>query len=89
MSYSQSSGVTIFLAVCLLIVRVPVMLSQELIYVKVEVQIRTMAMDFWSSLEHKMMYKPKEEPTKKQAKEWINCAKTINKLDTKMMLLNS
>ena len=72
-----------------LIVRVPVMLSQELIYVKVEVQIRTMAMDFWSSLEHKMMYKPKEEPTKKQAKEWINCAKTINKLDTKMMLLNS
>lgn len=72
-----------------LIVRVPVMLSQELIYVKVEVQIRTMAMDFWSSLEHKMMYKPKEEPTKKQAKEWINCAKTINKLDNKMMLLNS
>ena len=72
-----------------LIVRVPVMLSQELIYVKVEVQIRTMAMDFWSSLEHKMKYKPKEEPTKKQAKEWINCAKTINKLDTKMMLLNS
>lgn len=72
-----------------LIVRVPVMLSKELIYVKVEVQIRTMAMDFWSSLEHKMMYKPKEEPTKKQAKEWINCAKTINKLDTKMMLLNS
>ena len=47
-----------------LIVRVPVMLSQELIYVKVEVQIRTMAMDFWSSLEHKMKYKPKEEPTK-------------------------
>lgn len=71
-----------------LIVRVPVMLSQELIYVKVEVQIRTMAMDFWSSLEHKMMYKPKEEPSKKQSKEWINCAKTINKLDTKMMLLN-
>ena len=51
-----------------LIVRVPVMLSQELIYVKVEVQIRTMAMDFWSSLEHKMMYKPKEEPTKKTSK---------------------
>ena len=67
---------------------VPVMLSQQLIYVKVEVQIRTMAMDFWSSLEHKMKYKPKEEPTKKQAREWINCAKAINKLDAKMMLLN-
>ena len=67
---------------------VPVMLSQQLIYVKVEVQIRTMAMDFWSSLEHKMKYKPKEEPTKKQAREWINCAKAISKLDAKMMLLN-
>ena len=71
-----------------IILGVPVMLSQQLIYVKVEVQIRTMAMDFWSSLEHKMKYKPKEEPTKKQAREWINCAKTINKLDAKMMLLN-
>ena len=71
-----------------IILGVPVMLSKQLIYVKVEVQIRTMAMDFWSSLEHKMKYKPKEEPTKKQAREWINCAKTINKLDAKMMLLN-
>ena len=71
-----------------LIVRVPVMLSQELIYVKVEIQLRTMAMDFWSSLEHKMKYKSKEKPTKKQSREWVNCAKTINKLDTKMMLLN-
>ncbi len=71
-----------------IILGVPVMLSQQLIYVKVEVQLRTMAMDFWSSLEHKMKYKPKEEPNKKKAKEWVNCAKTINKLDEKMMLLN-
>ena len=55
--------------------------------IKVEIQIRTMAMDFWSSIEHKMIYKPEEKPTKKQKKEWLNYAKTINKLDQKMMLL--
>lgn len=71
-----------------IILGVPVMLSNQIIYVKVEVQIRTMAMDFWSSLEHKMKYKPKEEPTKKESKEWVNCAKAISKLDAKMMLLN-
>lgn len=70
-----------------LIVRTPVKLSKEVIYVKVEIQIRTMAMDFWSSIEHKMIYKPEEKPTKKQKKEWLNYAKTINKLDQKMMLL--
>lgn len=72
-----------------IILGVPVMLSNQIIYVKVEIQIRTMAMDFWSSLEHKMKYKPQsDEPTKKQSKEWVSCAKVINKLDEKMMLLN-
>lgn len=71
-----------------IIVEVPVTLSQQNIYVKVEIQIRTMAMDFWSTLEHKMKYKSEEELTKKESKEWINCAKIINKLDNKMMLLN-
>ncbi len=71
-----------------IIVEVPVTLSQQNIYVKVEVQIRTIAMDFWSTLEHKMKYKSEEELSKKESKEWINCAKIINKLDNKMMLLN-
>ena len=71
-----------------IILGVPVMIAGQVIYVKVEVQIRTMAMDFWSSLEHKMKYKPAEEPDKKIAKEWVNCAKMINKLDSKMMLMN-
>ncbi len=71
-----------------IILGIPVTLSRQIIYVKVEVQIRTMAMDFWSSLEHKMKYKPKEKITKKKSKEWVNCAKTINKIDEKMMLLN-
>ena len=71
-----------------MILGVPVMLSQELIYVKVEVQIRTMAMDFWSSIEHKMKYKPEEEPNKKISKEWVSCAKMIHKLDNKMLLMS-
>ena len=71
-----------------IIVEIPVTLSTNVIYVKVEIQIRTMAMDFWASLEHKMKYKPEDEVSKKVSKEWINCAKMINKLDNKMMLLN-
>ena len=71
-----------------MILGVPVVLSKKIIYVKVEIQIRTMAMDFWSSLEHKMKYKQKEKITKKESKEWVNCAKAVNRLDEKMMLLN-
>lgn len=71
-----------------LIVEIPVTLSQHNIYVKVEIQIRTVAMDFWATLEHKMKYKPEGEISTKESKEWINCAKIINKLDNKMMLLN-
>ena len=72
-----------------LIVEVPVTLSQNIVYVKVEIQIRTIAMDFWASLEHKMKYKPEEEIDKKSSKEWVNCAKAIQKLDNRMMLLNN
>ena len=46
-------------------------------------------MDFWANLEHKVKYKPINNTlTKKKEKEWIDCAKMINKLDNKMMLLN-
>ena len=72
-----------------LIVEVPITLSQNTIYVKVEIQIRTMAMDFWASLEHKMKYKSKDKLDKKMSKEWVNYAKVINKLDNKIMLLNN
>lgn len=71
-----------------LIVEVPITLLQQNIYVKVEIQIRTIAMDFWSTLEHKMKYKPEETISKQESREWVNCAKIINKLDNKMMLLN-
>ena len=45
-------------------------------------------MDFWATLEHKMKYKAKGKISKKQSKEWMNCAKIINKLDNVMMFLN-
>ncbi len=71
-----------------IIAEIPISLSKQDIYVKVEFQIRTVAMDFWSSLEHKMKYKSQAELSKKEAKEWINCAKIVRNLDHKMMLLN-
>ncbi len=72
-----------------LIVEVPINLSQKLIYVKVEIQIRTIAMDFWASIEHKAKYKTKDKPSKKCSKELIECAKMISKLDDKMMYLKA
>lgn len=67
-----------------LIVEVPITLSKQNIYVKVEIQIRTIAMDFWATLEHKVKYKPEKEVSKKESKEWVNCAKMINKLDNQI-----
>ena len=66
-----------------IILEIPVTLSKNSVYVKVEVQIRTMAMDFWASLEHKMKYK-----NNNVSKELVQCAKIVNKLDNKMLLLN-
>ena len=72
-----------------MIVKVPVTLSKQIIYVKVEIQIRTMAMDFWASLEHKMKYKTDKQINKKDSKELVNYAKIVNKMDNKIMLMNN
>ena len=72
-----------------MIIEVPVTLSQNLMYVKVEIQIRTLAMDFWASIEHELKYKTNKELTKAESKELVQCAKIVNKLDNKMMLLNT
>ena len=72
-----------------MIVEVPVTLSKQTIYVKVEIQIRTLAMDFWASLEHKMKYKSDKEISKKKSKELVNYAKIVNNLDNKIMLMNN
>lgn len=66
-----------------MILNVPVTFSDKTIYVKVEVQIRTVAMEFWASLEHKLKYK--KNVSKKTSKELIKCANIISKLDEKML----
>lgn len=72
-----------------MIIKIPVTLSKQIIYVKVEIQIRTMAMDFWASLEHKMKYKTDKEVNKKTSKELVNYAKIVNRMDNKIMLMNN
>ena len=72
-----------------MIVEVPVKLTQKTIYVKCEIQIRTLAMDFWASFEHKVKYKTEKNVNKKTSKELVNCAKMINKFDDKMIFLKN
>lgn len=72
-----------------IIVEVPVQLSQKTIYVKCEIQIRTLAMDFWASFEHKVKYKTENNVNKKTSKELITCAKMIKKFDENMAKMNN
>ena len=53
---------------------------------KVEVQLRTIAMDFWASLEHKLRYKKEIPEFEKDSlqKELFECAQMINTLDQRM-----
>ena len=70
-----------------MLVTVPIFLSDRMIDAKVEIQIRTVAMDFWASLEHKIKYKPNGEINEDVSKELVKCARDINKLDNKMIKL--
>ncbi len=72
-----------------LIVLVPVSFSKGMTNVKVEIQIRTIAMDFWASLEHKIKYKYDERLPKNISKELIDCSRIVNKLDKKMSSLGN
>lgn len=70
-----------------IVLEVPIQINGEESKVKVEVQIRTMAMDFWSSLEHEIKYKPKEKIDTSISKELVRVAKVVNRLDNKMVKL--
>ena len=72
-----------------LIVSVPVNFSSGTVDVKVEIQIRTMAMDFWASLEHKIKYKYSSAVPEGISNELKECSKMINVLDRRMSLLGS
>lgn len=67
-----------------LILEIPIFLMTEKRYMKVEVQFRTIAMDFWASLEHKLKYKKDIEATDEIAAELKTCADQIALLDMRM-----
>ncbi len=68
-----------------LVLDVPIFLLNQKKYRRVEVQFRTMAMDFWASLEHKVRYKKNVENTEKLNRELKECADMIALADERMM----
>lgn len=71
-----------------MIVSVPIFLSDEVIDTKVEIQIRTIAMDFWASLEHKIYYKFEGNAPDHIKRELKECADLVSFLDRKMLAIN-
>ena len=71
-----------------MIVSVPIFLSDSVVDTKVEIQIRTIAMDFWASLEHKIYYKFEGNAPEYISRELRECAEMVSSLDDKMLSLN-
>ena len=67
-----------------LILDIPIFLTNEKKHMRVEVQFRTIAMDFWASLEHKMKYKKHIENAESISEELKYCADLISQLDRRM-----
>ena len=67
-----------------LILNVPIFLSREVKYMSVEVQFRTIAMDFWASLEHKLKYKKDVDDAEEIVQQLKFCADSIGQLDYQM-----
>ena len=71
-----------------MIVAVPVFLSDSVVQTKVEIQIRTIAMDFWASLEHKIYYKLEDHVPEYISDDLRDCADMVAALDEKMLSIN-
>ncbi len=71
-----------------MIIEIPVFFSNRKQYMKVEVQLRTIAMDFWASLEHKMRYKKDIVGAEKIEQELKDCAEVIAHTDMRMQKIN-
>ena len=71
-----------------MLVTVPVFLSDRIVEVKVEIQIRTVAMDFWASLEHKINYKFEGNAPQHIKTELVECARMVSDRDARMLSLN-
>ena len=71
-----------------MVVTIPVYLRDGKVDTRVEIQIRTIAMDFWASLEHKIAYKFEGNPPDYMETELKACADMVDMLDAKMFSLN-
>lgn len=71
-----------------MLVTVPVFLSDRTVDVKVEIQIRTVAMDFWASLEHKINYKFENDAPEHVKRDLVECSRMVSELDNRMQELN-
>ena len=71
-----------------MLVTVPIFLTDRVIDTKVEIQIRTMAMDFWASLEHKIYYKFEGNAPDYISRDLRECSGIVSMLDAKMLQLN-
>lgn len=67
-----------------MLVTVPIFVDDRVVDTKVEIQIRTIAMDFWASLEHQLRYKKNFDFTDQMAKELQDCADLSAQLDARM-----
>ena len=71
-----------------MLVAVPIYLSDRIVHAKVEIQIRTVAMDFWASLEHKINYKFEGNVPQYIKDELVECSQMISDVDARMLNLN-
>lgn len=71
-----------------MLVTVPIFLSDRVMDIKVEIQIRTIAMDFWASLEHKIYYKFEGHAPEYISRDLRECSGIVSMLDAKMKSLN-
>ena len=67
-----------------IVVLVPVFLSEGCKKVPVEIQIRTIAMDTWASLEHELKYKRKQKLSEKDELQLLRCAEAMAEVDRRM-----
>jgi len=70
-----------------MIVSVPIFLTNEKKYMRVEIQLRTLAMDFWATLEHQLRYKKDVDPDVGMERELFACANLSAELDERMDML--
>lgn len=71
-----------------MLVTIPIFLSNKVVETKVEIQIRTIAMDFWASLEHKIYYKFEGNAPEHIYEDLRECSDIVSKLDARMLSLN-